>query len=58
MFTFSSVNDLCLTDDAGVISGHMDNSVRLWDMRSGECVKEITGIHAGQITSVSSSPGP
>jgi autophagy-related protein 16 len=75
LFTFSCVNDICLTDDEGyvyifvshkssvnhscdrIISGHVDNSVRFWDAKTGDCVKEITGIHAGQITSVSVSPG-
>lgn len=54
MFTFASVNDVCLMDFDGstIASGHLDNNLRFWDARSGNCVKEVTGIHLGQITSV------
>lgn len=54
MFTFASVNDVCLLDFDGstIASGHLDNNLRFWDARSGNCVKEVTGIHMGQITSV------
>jgi len=38
-------------------SGHLDNNLRFWDVRSGKDIKEMTGIHLGQITSVSVSPG-
>jgi autophagy-related protein 16 len=47
---------LSLTDDAGVISGHADNCVRYWDAKTGDCIKEISGIHAGSISSISISP--
>lgn len=59
IFTFSSCNDVCLMDPDGqtVISGHLDNNIRLWDARTGVGIKELTGIHSGQITSVSMSPG-
>ncbi|OAD05957.1 hypothetical protein MUCCIDRAFT_34464, partial [Mucor lusitanicus CBS 277.49] len=55
IFTFSSCNDVCLMDPDGqtVISGHLDNNIRLWDARTGVGIKELTGIHSGQITSVS-----
>ncbi|KAI8987983.1 WD40-repeat-containing domain protein [Mycotypha africana] len=58
IFTFSSCNDLCLMDPDGqtVISGHLDNTIRLWDTCSGTGIKELTGIHNGQITSVCMSP--
>ncbi|CAO3650799.1 unnamed protein product [Mucor fragilis] len=58
IFTFSSCNDVCLMDPDGqtVISGHLDNNIRLWDARTGVGIKELTGIHSGQITSVSMSP--
>ncbi|KAF9025606.1 hypothetical protein BGZ52_008923 [Haplosporangium bisporale] len=54
MFTFASVNDVCLLDFDGstIASGHLDNNLRFWDARSGNCIKEVTGIHLGQITSV------
>ncbi|RCH84222.1 hypothetical protein CU098_005468, partial [Rhizopus stolonifer] len=59
IFTFSSCNDVCLMDADGqtLISGHLDNNIRLWDARTGVGIKELTGIHHGQITSVSMSPG-
>jgi autophagy-related protein 16 len=31
--------------------------VRLWDARTGNGIKELIGLHSGQITSVSVSPG-
>jgi autophagy-related protein 16 len=34
----------------------MDNSIKFWDSKNGDLVKEISGIHAGQITSVCTSP--
>lgn len=30
----------------------MDNSVKLWDMRSGNSIKELSDIHTGQVTGV------
>ncbi|KAJ3124261.1 hypothetical protein HK098_001271 [Nowakowskiella sp. JEL0407] len=35
-----------------IISGHLDNNVRLWDTRTANLIKEITGIHSGQVTSI------
>ncbi|CEI93666.1 hypothetical protein RMCBS344292_07897 [Rhizopus microsporus] len=57
IFTFSSCNDLCLMDSDGqtLISGHLDNHIRFWDTRTGSGIKELTGVHNGQITSVSMS---
>ncbi|OZJ05095.1 hypothetical protein BZG36_01350 [Bifiguratus adelaidae] len=54
MFTFSSCNDVCLLDPDGatIASGHLDNNIRLWDSRTGNGIKEIAGIHTGQITSL------
>ncbi|KAL1934483.1 hypothetical protein VTP01DRAFT_6665 [Rhizomucor pusillus] len=59
IFTFSSCNDLALVDVDGhtVVSGHLDNSLRLWDTRTGNGIKEMAGMHTGQITSVSVAPG-
>lgn len=45
------------SDGQTLISGHLDNNVRLWDARTGVGIKELTGIHTGQITSVSMSAG-
>lgn len=44
-------------DGQTIISGHLDNNIRLWDTRTGTGIKELTGIHNGQVTSVSMSPG-
>ncbi|KAI9499022.1 WD40-repeat-containing domain protein [Zychaea mexicana] len=59
IFTFSSCNDLTLADVEGqtLVSGHLDNNIRLWDTRTGNGIKELTGVHSGQVTSVSVSPG-
>lgn len=35
-----------------IASGHLDNSVKLWDMRSGNSIKELSDIHKGQVTGV------
>ncbi|EXX54110.1 Asc1p [Rhizophagus irregularis DAOM 197198w] len=58
IFSFSSCNDVVPLDDEGttLVSGHLDNNLRFWDVRSGKDIKELTGIHLGQITSVSVSP--
>ncbi|KAG2179850.1 hypothetical protein INT43_003636 [Umbelopsis isabellina] len=58
IFTFSSCNDVCLIDHEGssIASGHLDNNVRLWDTRTGNGIKELTGLHSGQVTSISVSP--
>jgi len=58
MFSYSSCNDVCLVDEDGstLASGHLDNNLRLWDVRTGNGIKELTGIHLGQITSLSISP--
>ncbi|KNC97324.1 uncharacterized protein SPPG_09457 [Spizellomyces punctatus DAOM BR117] len=58
IFTLSSCNDLTLLNGDGTViaSGHLDNNIRIWDTRSGSLVRELTGIHHGQITSVTMSP--
>jgi autophagy-related protein 16-1 len=59
IFTLSSCNDLASlsSDGSMIISGHLDNNLRIWDTKSGQMIREITGIHFGQITSVQASPG-
>lgn len=58
VFTYSSCNDVCIIDpDAtNVASGHLDHAIRFWDMRSGNCIKELSGVHSGQVTGLSVSP--
>ncbi|KAI8804989.1 WD40-repeat-containing domain protein [Cladochytrium replicatum] len=58
IFTLSSCNDLSVLDGDGtvIVSGHLDNNVRLWDSRTGNQIREITGIHHGQVTAVDVSP--
>ncbi|KAM3582932.1 hypothetical protein VKS41_004688 [Umbelopsis sp. WA50703] len=41
---------------SSIASGHLDNNVRLWDTRTGNGIKELTGLHSGQVTSISVSP--
>lgn len=40
-----------------MVTGNLDSKLRVWDTRSGSCIKELGDIHKGQITSVSVSPG-
>ncbi|TPX33851.1 hypothetical protein SmJEL517_g03392 [Synchytrium microbalum] len=58
IFTLSSCNDLTLMDDDGsmIVSGHLDNNIRVWDSRSANLIREITGLHFGQVTGVEMSP--
>ena len=58
LFTLSSCNDLVSLDSEGdtLVSGHLDNNLRVWDSRSGIIVREVTGLHFGQITSVERNP--
>eukprot|EP00842_Homolaphlyctis_polyrhiza_P006848 jgi/Hompol1/752/HPOL_000538-RA len=58
IFTLSSCNDLALLDGDGtmIASGHLDNNLRIWDTRSGNLIREVSGIHFGQITGVELSP--
>ncbi|CAM9956041.1 unnamed protein product [Ectocarpus fasciculatus] len=44
-------------NNAVVVSGHMDGSVRLWDMRSGSCAHQLKGLHTDHVTSVRFAPG-
>jgi WD40 repeat protein len=38
-----------------IVTGHVDKFVRLWDVRSGECIP-LGDFHTGQVTSVVYSP--
>lgn len=46
-----------LDTSTGVVSGHVDNHIRFWDSRSGECTNELTGIHTGPVTCLDLSDG-
>lgn len=57
IFCFSSLNDLCLAPDGTLlVSGHIDHHLRFWDIKNGEVVHVMDGIHDNQITSVALSP--
>eukprot|EP00884_Botryococcus_braunii_P018248 jgi/Botrbrau1/5106/Bobra.0128s0017.1 len=39
-------------DGSQIVSGHLDGTLRFWDVRIGKVVHELTGLHNGNITSV------
>ena len=45
------------THRAVIVSGHLDNNIRIWDSRTGNSIQELMGIHAGQVTAVDMFPG-
>lgn len=54
---YSSLHGLCFTlltftNRNLLVSGHLDNNVRIWDAKSGNSIQELTGIHAGQVTAI------
>lgn len=69
-FCVSSCNDLAITNDSMIVSGkaassycscstptgHVDHHLRIWDMKSNDCLRDIDNIHENQITSVCLSP--
>eukprot|EP01102_Stenamoeba_stenopodia_P015154 TRINITY_DN5139_c0_g1_i2.p1 TRINITY_DN5139_c0_g1~~TRINITY_DN5139_c0_g1_i2.p1 ORF type:complete len:477 (-),score=88.43 TRINITY_DN5139_c0_g1_i2:30-1460(-) len=51
IFCFSSCNDLAINSAGSVIaSAHLDGSVRLWDIRQGDAIRDLA-IHQKPITS-------
>lgn len=40
-----------------ILSAHLDHSIRLWDTKTGEKIRELTQFHGGQVTSVCLFPG-
>ena len=57
IFCVSSCNDLAMTSyDQTVLSGHVDGSLRSWDIKSGKSTFTIPNLHTKQITSVTISP--
>lgn len=54
----SSPNDLAVSrDNYVVVTGHMDNSLRFFDIKNGEKMHICSQVHTGQITGVCISPG-
>ncbi|EGG15547.1 autophagy protein 16 [Cavenderia fasciculata] len=59
IFCFSSCNDLLpLSGGSTIVSGHVDHSIRFWDSNTGEPIHVLTGVHEGQVTSISQSLDP
>ncbi|ORX54205.1 WD40 repeat-like protein [Piromyces finnis] len=58
IFTHSSCNDLDLMDNSGnlVVTAHLDNSLKIWDMHNKKLIQEITNIHSSPVISVKTSP--
>jgi autophagy-related protein 16 len=57
IFCYSSCNDVAVSDSyACIASAHLDGTLRLWDIRTGDSTHEMKGAHSKQITSVSVSP--
>jgi len=58
IFTHSSCNDLDLMDNSGnlVVTAHLDNSLKIWDMHNKKLIQEITNIHSSPVISVEVSP--
>lgn len=42
-----------MVEGTQIVSGHMDGTLRFYDIRLGKVVHELTGLHNGPITSVS-----
>lgn len=51
----SGVRDIETTPDNIIVSGHIDGNVRLWDIKTGNLIYDISGVHTRSITSVSRS---
>ncbi|DAZ99067.1 TPA: hypothetical protein N0F65_008372 [Lagenidium giganteum] len=49
----SSCNDIAMGVGGQFASAHQDGAVRFWDARTKHSVKELTGLHTEQVTSVS-----
>lgn len=44
------------SDSLTAVSGHLDGGLRFWDLRSGDRMAEINGLHEDGVTSVMCSP--
>ena len=47
----NNICDICNMGENHVITGSVDNTMRLWDIRSGECIQILQG-HTGQVLCV------
>jgi len=58
IFTHSSCNDLDLLNNSGtmVVTAHLDNSLKIWDMHNKKLIQEVSSIHSSAVISVQVSP--
>lgn len=58
LFTHSSCNNLDLINNTGtmVVTAHLDNSIKIWDMHNQKLIQEITSIHSSPVISAEVSP--
>jgi len=58
LFTHSSCNCLDLMESSGtlVVTAHLDNSLKIWDLHNKQLIQEITNIHSSPVISVEVSP--
>eukprot|EP00833_Pecoramyces_ruminatium_P010601 jgi/Orpsp1_1/1184633/evm.model.c7180000090317.1 len=58
IFTHSSCNDLDLLNSSGtmVVTAHLDNSLKIWDIHNKKLIQEISSIHSSPVISVEVSP--
>jgi len=58
IFTHSSCNDLDLLNNSGtmVVTAHLDNSLKIWDIHNKKLIQEVSSIHSSAVISVEVSP--
>jgi len=58
IFTHSSCNDIDFFDSSGtmVVTAHLDNSLKIWDVHNKKLIQEITNIHSSPVISTKVSP--
>jgi len=57
IFGYSACNHVAVHFSGSIaVSGHADHNLRFWDTRNGDNLYHLTGIHTGQVTSVTFSP--
>jgi len=40
-----------------VVTAHLDNSLKIWDMHNKKLIQEVSSIHSSAVISVQVSPG-